>query len=46
MPKKKRIFFRLGPLSKSSKNQKIDFQQGIVKAPSGTSGLLMILTYK
>lgn len=43
--KKKAISFRIGPLSKSSKNQKIDFQQGVVKASSGTSGLLMILTY-
>ena len=43
--KKKTAFFRLGPLSKSSKNKKIDFQQGVVKASSGTSGLLMIITY-
>lgn len=43
--KKKTIFFRIGPLNKSSKNQRIDFQQGVVKASSGTSGLLMILTY-
>jgi hypothetical protein len=44
--KKKRILFRIGPLNKSSKNQKIDFQQGVVKASSGSSGLLMILTYR
>jgi hypothetical protein len=44
--KKKTILFRIGPLNKSAKNQKIDFQQGVVKASSGSSGLLMILTYK
>ena len=43
--KKKTVFFRIGPLNKSSKNQKIDFQQGVVKASSGSSGLLMIITY-
>lgn len=43
--KKKKKFFRVGPLNKSSKNRKIDFQQGVVKLNSGTSGLLMILTY-
>lgn len=43
--KKKTVRFRVGPLNKTSKNQKIDFQQGVVKAPSGSSGLLIILTY-
>lgn len=43
--KKKSAVFKLGPSNKSNKSQKMDFQQSVVKASSGTSGLLLIMTY-
>ena len=43
--KKKTIKFVVGSLNKSSKSQKIDFQQNVVKSLSGSLGVSVILTY-
>lgn len=43
--KKKRFNFKIESSNKSTKYQKIDFQQGVIKVKSGSSGLLMILSY-
>lgn len=43
--KKKTIKFVIGSLNKSTKSQKIDFQQSVVKSISGSLGVSMILTY-
>jgi hypothetical protein len=43
--KKKTVKFIIGSSNKSKKNQKMDFQQGVVKSLSGSLGVSMILTY-
>ena len=43
--KKKTVKFVIGSISRSTKSQKIDFQQSVVKSISGSLGVSMILTY-
>ena len=43
--KKKTVKFVIGSSNKSKKNQKMDFQQSVVKSLSGSLGVSMILTY-
>lgn len=43
--KRKTIKFVIGSLNKSTKSQKIDFQQNVVKSISGSLGVSIILTY-
>ena len=43
--KKRHTFIKIGKLSKSTKKIKIDFNQNLVRTPSGVLGLTYILSY-
>lgn len=43
--KKRHNCFKIGSLKRGNKNFKIDFNQGLVRTPSGVMGLTYILAY-
>lgn len=43
--KKRHFFFKIGVLNRSCKSRKIDFNQNLVRTPSGVLGLTYILNY-
>jgi len=43
--KKRHFFFKIGKLNKSTKKNKINFKQTVVRTPSGALGLTFILNF-
>lgn len=43
--KKRHYFFRFGELNKSTKSRKINFNQSVIRTPSGALGLTLIINY-
>jgi hypothetical protein len=43
--KKRHFFFKMGELNKSTKIKKINFNQSVVRTPSGALGLTFLINY-